>query len=70
MRRSVGEIDELKIAVMAKLDEVDVDGVDARLDRLEAAIMNIERATVHLDEQFTSSLEALPDFVAKRIRPS
>ena len=78
MRTSVGalderidrDMDELKSLVKTKLEEIDLDSVGARFDRLEAAILNIERATVHLDESFQSGLEALPDFVTKRLRPS
>ena len=78
MRRSLGalderidrDVDELRTLVRAKLDEIELDSMGARFDRLEAAILNIERATVHLDESFQSGLEALPDFVTKRLRPS
>ena len=79
MRRSVAPLaeglEEMRLSVaplsdvMTKSDAV-FDDVNSRLDRLEASIANIERATVHLDETFQSSLEALPDFVSKRIRPS
>lgn len=68
MRRSTGGLDDLREAVLAKLADVDVDDLNSRLDRLEGRIANIERATVHLDETFQSSIQALPDFVAKRIR--
>jgi hypothetical protein len=62
------DLDEIKEAVLAKLGDLDVDGIGVRLDRLEQAIFNIERATVHLDESFIAALESLPDFMSKRVK--
>ena len=62
------DMDELKAALLAKIGEVDVGGLGPRLDRLEAAIMNIERATVSLDQAFEGGLEMLPDFLSKRVK--
>jgi hypothetical protein len=61
-------IDEVHETVMAKIAEVDVKGFDDRLERLERAIYNIERATVSLDRSFEGGLEMLPDFLTKRMK--
>ena len=55
---------------MAKLGELDLGAFGDRFDRLEAAIYNIERATVDLDQNFKAGMEALPDFVTKRMKPT
>lgn len=62
------DLDELHAALMAKLAEVDVAGFNSRLDRLEEAVLNIERATISLDRAFEGTLEMLPDFVTKRLK--
>lgn len=62
------DLDELKALITSKLEEVDVAGFDARLDRLERSIVNIERATVSLDRSFEGGLEMLPDFLTKRMK--
>ena len=61
-------IDEVHETVMAKVAEVDIKGFDSRLERLERAIYNIERATVSLDRSFEGGLEMLPDFLTKRMK--
>ena len=63
------DLDEVKEAILLKLEDVDVVGFNTRLDRLEAAVFNIERATMDLDKAFQGGLEILPDFVTKRLRP-
>ena len=62
------DLDELNVLLKAKLADVDVSGINDRLDRLEEAIYNIERATVSLDRSFEGGLELLPDFLTKRIK--
>ena len=62
------ELDELKAEFRAKLGELDLGAFGARFDRLEAALLNIEKATVHLDQSFQGGLEMLPDFMTKRIK--
>jgi hypothetical protein len=62
------DLDELKAAALAKLGEIDLAGLGPRIDRLEEAILNIERATVSLDQAFEGGLEMLPDFLTKRVK--
>ena len=62
------DMDEIKEAILAKLADVDVAGFDARFERMEAAMTNIERATVNLDRAFEGTLELLPDFVTKKLK--
>lgn len=62
------DLDELRNTLREKLAEVDVKSFDARLDKLERSIENIERATVSLDRAFEGAIEVLPDFVTKRMK--
>lgn len=62
------DLDDVKAKLMAKLDELDLSGWDARLERLEQAVLNIERATVDLDRAVEGSLEMLPDFMTRRVK--
>lgn len=62
------DLDELKDVLLTKLGDLDLGEFGGRIDRLEAAILNIERATVHLDEAFQGGLEILPDFLTKRLK--
>ncbi|HYI44216.1 MAG TPA: hypothetical protein VE174_01970 [Actinomycetota bacterium] len=66
--RANRDMDELKAVLLAKLGELDLGDLGARVDRLESAVLNIEKATVHLDQAFQGGLEILPDFVSKRLR--
>ncbi|HWL65154.1 MAG TPA: hypothetical protein VNP73_04185 [Actinomycetota bacterium] len=66
--RANRDMDEIKELLMTKLGELDLGDLGPRVDRLESAVLNIERATVHLDEAFQGGLEILPDFVTKRLR--
>ncbi|HJR45174.1 MAG TPA: hypothetical protein VJ927_06170 [Actinomycetota bacterium] len=67
-RRLNKDLDEIKELVMAKLGDLDLTGLDSRLDRLEASIQNIERATVSLDRSFEGGLELLPDFMTRKMK--
>jgi vacuolar-type H+-ATPase subunit I/STV1 len=62
------DLDDLKELLIAKIGEVDVKDVGTRLDRIEQAMLNIERATVRLDQTVEGGLEAMPDFVTKRVK--
>lgn len=62
------DLDEIKAVVLAKLDEVDVAGLGPRLDRLEEAVFNIERATVSLDQAVEGGVELLPDFLSRKVK--
>ena len=62
------DLDELKDLLLEKLGDLDLGELGGRVDRLERAILNIERATTHLDEAFQGGLEILPDFVTKRLK--
>jgi hypothetical protein len=67
-QRVNADLDELKDVLLAKLGDLDLGEFGGRLDRLESAVLNIERATVHLDQAFQGGLEILPDFVTKRLK--
>ncbi|MDQ3878014.1 MAG: hypothetical protein M3290_06660 [Actinomycetota bacterium] len=62
------DLDELKALLIEKIGEVDVRDVGGRLDRIEQAMVNIERATIRLDQTVEGGLEALPDFMSKRVK--
>lgn len=62
------DLDELHATLMAKIADVDIAGFNDRLDRLEQAVFNIERATISLDRAFEGGLEMLPDFLTKRLK--
>ena len=62
------DLDELKAAVLAKIGEVDLAGLGPRIDRLEAAVLNIERATVSMDQTLEGGVEILPDFLSRRVK--
>ena len=61
-------VDELKAALLAKIEEVDVSDITTRFDRMETALMNVERATVNLNNIVQGGMEALPNFVTKRVQ--
>lgn len=61
-------VDDVKAAIMAKIEDVDLNDVNARLDRMETALLNVERATVNLNNIVQGGMEALPDFVSKRVQ--
>lgn len=67
-RRVNRDLDELKAAGLAKLEELDLKGLGARLDRIEVAIYNIEKATVSLNKTMSGSVEALPGFMTRKIK--
>jgi hypothetical protein len=62
------DMDELKAAVLAKLGELDLDSFGPRFDRLERALINVERATVNLDRNVEGALELLPDFMTRKAK--
>ena len=62
------DLDDVKAKLLAKLDELDLSGWDERIERIERAVFNIERATVDLDRAVEGSLEMLPDFMTRRLR--
>lgn len=45
-----------------------LDELGPRLERLEQALFNIERATTRLDQTVEGAIEALPDTITKRIK--
>jgi hypothetical protein len=61
-------MDEVKAAILAKIGELDLSGLGPRLDRLEQALLNVERATVNLDTSVAGALEALPGFMQRRVK--
>jgi hypothetical protein len=62
------DLDDLKAALMAKIGEVDLSDIGPRFQRLEEAILNIEIATVNLDQTFEGALEMLPSFMTRRVK--
>lgn len=62
------DMDELKTALLAKLDELDVKSMGPRLDRLERAVFNIEKATIGMNRTLEGSVEALPGFMTRKIK--
>jgi hypothetical protein len=62
------DLDDLKAAVMAKIGEVDLTDIGPRFQRIEEAILNIEIATVNLDQNFEGGIEMLPNFLTRRVR--
>ncbi len=67
-RRAHADLDELKAALLDKLDQVDVKTIEARLDRIETTMGNIETATVHLNKTMAGSVEALPTWMTRKIK--
>jgi hypothetical protein len=62
------DLDELKADLKAKLAEVDLSGYDDRFEKLERAILNIERATVNLDRMVEGAMSILPDRLERKVR--
>ena len=62
------DLDEIKEVLIEKLNGLDLTSLGPRFDRLEAAVLNIERATTNLETAMEAGLEAMPDFVSKRVR--
>jgi hypothetical protein len=62
------DLDDVKAAVLAKIEGLDTDGIGDRLERVEKALMNIERATMNLDQAFEGVMEMLPNFMTKKIK--
>ncbi|HEY7874425.1 MAG TPA: hypothetical protein VIG64_04810 [Actinomycetota bacterium] len=62
------DLDDLKAALMAKIGEVDLADIGPRFQRIEEAILNIEIATVNLDQNFEGALEMLPNFMTRRVK--
>jgi hypothetical protein len=60
------DLDEIKAKIMLELDGIS--DLGPRFDRLEEAVLNIERATVNLDQAFEGGLEMLPDFMSRRLK--
>ncbi|HEX2240841.1 MAG TPA: hypothetical protein VHJ82_06860 [Actinomycetota bacterium] len=67
-RRAHADLDELKRALLEKLDQVDMRLIDARLDRIETTMANIETATVNLNKTMAGSVEALPAWMTRKIK--
>jgi hypothetical protein len=62
------DIDDIKAVLIEKLQGLDLNSLGPRFDRIETAILNIERATMNLETAMEAGLEAMPDFVSKRVR--
>jgi predicted RecB family endonuclease len=62
------DLDDIKVVLIEKLEGLDLTSLGPRFDRLEAAVLNIERATMNLETAMEAGLEAMPDFVSKRVK--
>ena len=62
------DVDEIKHAVLSKLDDVDLDGFGERMNNVEKAIYNIEGAVTRLDRLVSGMVESVPDFITRRVR--
>jgi hypothetical protein len=62
------DLDDLKAALMEKIGEIDLSDIGPRFQRIEEAILNIEIATVSLDQSFEGALEMLPNFLTRRVK--
>ena len=62
------DVDEIKQALLQKLDGIDVDGLGDRMSRAEEAIFNIESAVTRLDRLVSGMVESVPDFITRRVR--
>jgi hypothetical protein len=62
------DLDDVKAAIMAKIGELELGELGPRLDRLEQALLNVEKATINLDRAFEGSIEALPGFMSRRVK--
>ena len=62
------DLDDVKALLMEKLGELDLTNLGPRFDRLEEAIYNIERATINMDHSLSGSMDALPDFLGRRVK--
>ncbi len=59
-------MDEAKRLLLERMGQLD--DVLARFERMEAALANIERATVQLQRSVSGAIEALPDRLTERVR--
>jgi hypothetical protein len=62
------DMNELKHALLAKLDEVDVGALTKLLDGLETSIQNIETAVTRMDRVVEGAVEGAPGFITRRVR--
>ena len=62
------DADEVKNALLAKLDGIDLQGLAIRMNRVEQAVFNIEAAVTRLDRLAGGMVESAPDFIARRVK--
>ena len=62
------DLDELKTAALAKLEELDLDTLGGRMHSLETAIQNIERAVTRVDTLVEGVVDTVPEFITRRVR--
>lgn len=62
------DLDRIRDELLDKIGRLDLTDLGDRLSRLESAVFNIEKATVDLDRAVEGTVEALPDFMTKRVR--
>ena len=60
--------DELKNAVLAKLDDVDIENFGERMSGVEKAIFSIEAAVTRLDRLVSGMVDSVPDFITRRVK--
>jgi hypothetical protein len=62
------DLDDIKNLAMEKLRDVDLNELNARFERMEASMRNVERSTTNMDHALSGSMDALPDFLSRRIK--
>lgn len=67
-QRLHSDLDEVMGTIKERIAGLDLDDIGGRLQKLETAVFNIERATVNLDRAFEGGLEMLPDFMQRRLK--
>lgn len=60
-------LDELKALAMEKLASLDLNQIDARFEAMQRSLTNVEKSTSELNQVFQGSVEALPNFMTKRV---
>jgi hypothetical protein len=64
------DIDEVKNALLSKLEGVDLKGLALRMSAVETAVFNIEAAVTRLDRLVGGMVDSAPDFITRRRYPA
>ncbi|MFN2544184.1 MAG: hypothetical protein ABR600_06380 [Actinomycetota bacterium] len=66
--RLYSDLEDLKSAALAKLDDLDLKSMGGRMNSLEVAIQNIERAVTRVDSLVEGVVDTVPEFITRRVR--